>query len=44
MRHADGRKVAIPNPHKGDLDWSLVGRMLRHFEITVEQWEEFGRK
>ena len=44
MRLADGRKVAIPNPHKGDLDWSLVSRLLRRLEITAEQWEELGRQ
>jgi predicted RNA binding protein YcfA (HicA-like mRNA interferase family) len=44
MRLADGRKVALPNPHKGDLDWSLVSRLLRRLEITVDQWEELGRK
>jgi len=44
MRLADGRKVAIPNPHKGDLDWSLVSKLLPRLEITPEQWEEIGRQ
>lgn len=44
MRLADGRKVAIPNPHKGDIDWSLVSRLLRRLSITAQQWEELGKQ
>jgi predicted RNA binding protein YcfA (HicA-like mRNA interferase family) len=44
MRLPDGRKIAIPNPHKGDLDWSLVGKLIRRLGITPERWEEFGRQ
>jgi predicted RNA binding protein YcfA (HicA-like mRNA interferase family) len=44
MRLPDGRKVAIPNPHKGDLDWSLVSRLIRRLDITPQEWEKLGRR
>jgi predicted RNA binding protein YcfA (HicA-like mRNA interferase family) len=44
MRRVDGRRVAIPNPHKGDLDWSLVSRLLRRLEISAEEWEALARR
>ena len=44
MRLPDGRKVAIPNPHKGDLDWSLVSKLIRRVGITPQRWDELGRQ
>lgn len=32
-------RLTIPNPHVGDIDWSLVRRILQQAEITPEQWE-----
>ena len=38
-----GRKLNIPNPHGGDVDWTLVKRLLVQAEIEPRQWEELGR-
>ena len=32
-------RLTIPNPHHGDLDWSLVKRILRSVEILPDEWE-----
>jgi predicted RNA binding protein YcfA (HicA-like mRNA interferase family) len=40
MRRADGVKVIIPNPHGGDIDKGLLGRILRQAAISREEWEE----
>jgi hypothetical protein len=32
-------RLTIPNPHPGDVDWSLASRILREAGITVEEWE-----
>ena len=46
-RHGNMRKgthtVPIPNPHRGDLDWSLVKRVLKQAEIDPDQWEELKK-
>jgi predicted RNA binding protein YcfA (HicA-like mRNA interferase family) len=40
MRSGD-RMVPIPNPHgSGDLDWSLVKRILKQAEIDPVEWEK----
>ncbi len=31
-------KVRIPNPHQGDIDVSLLKRVLHQAEITEEKW------
>ena len=45
-RHQDmikqGKRIQIPNPHRGDLDWSLVNRLLKQEEIDHEQWKKIG--
>jgi len=45
-RHAFMRKgdhtVPIPNPHRGDLDWSLVKRILKQAGIDPDEWERLG--
>ena len=32
-------RLTIPNPHSGDLDWSLTKRLLRSAEISPDQWD-----
>lgn len=34
------RKVRIPNPHGGDIDWSLTKRILHQAGISEEEWEK----
>jgi len=35
-----GRKIVIPNPHKGDIDWSLTKRVLAQADISPEDREK----
>jgi len=42
--YREGRKLNIPNPHRGDVDWSLTKRLLDQAEISPEEWEELGRQ
>ena len=40
MRHLfSGLKVPVPNPHSGDIDWSLTKRILEQAGIRAEDWE-----
>lgn len=32
-------KVRIPNSHGGDIDWSLMKRILQQAGISVDAWE-----
>ena len=32
-------RVRIPNPHAGDIDWSLTKRILQQAQIAVEDWK-----
>jgi len=32
--------VPIPNPHVGDIDWSLTKRILSRAGIDPEEWEK----
>lgn len=42
MRHPTTRvKLTLPNPHHGDLDWSLVKRILAQAGIDPETWSRF---
>ncbi len=34
-----GTRLTIPNPHRGDIDWSLTSRILREAGVSPEQWE-----
>ena len=34
----EGRRLALPNPHRGDIDWSLTKRLLAQTGITPEDW------
>jgi hypothetical protein len=42
-RHGAMRKethtVPIPNPHRADLDWTLVKRILKQAGIDPDEWE-----
>ena len=35
----DDARLTIPNPHHGDIDWSLMKRILRSAEILPDEWE-----
>jgi hypothetical protein len=35
--------VPIPNPHRGDIDWSLAKRILRQAGISEEIWNDAGK-
>lgn len=35
--------LTIPNPHRGDIDWSLMKRVLRQAGLTPEAWERLGK-
>ncbi|HUG09744.1 MAG TPA: type II toxin-antitoxin system HicA family toxin [Opitutaceae bacterium] len=44
MRHPQtGLKVPVPNPHRGDIDWSLTKRILAQAEIEPADWDNAGR-
>jgi len=32
-------RLAIPNPHQGDISRDLLARILRQAEITRDEWE-----
>jgi hypothetical protein len=32
-------KLTIPNPHEGDIDWSLTKRILQRAGISPEEWD-----
>jgi predicted RNA binding protein YcfA (HicA-like mRNA interferase family) len=32
-------RLTVPNPHHGDIDWSLMKRILRGAEISSDEWE-----
>jgi len=34
----DGVRLTIPNPHRGDIDWSLMKRILRQGGVAGEDW------
>ncbi len=35
----DGRRLTIPNPHEGDIDWSLMKRILAQARVTRTEWD-----
>lgn len=35
-----GRRVRIPNPHRGDVSVDLLARILRQANVSREEWEE----
>ncbi len=45
MRHPQTSiKVPIPNPHRGDIDWSLTKRILQQAGIEKEAWDRAGNE
>lgn len=42
--YKEGRKLSIPNPHRGDVDWTLTRRLLDQAEIGSDEWDELGRR
>ncbi len=34
-----GRRVALPNPHQGDIGRGLLARILREAGVTRDEWE-----
>ena len=32
-------RLTIPNPHYGDIDWSLMKSILRSAEISTDEWD-----
>ena len=35
----EGVRLTLPNPHRGDIDWSLTKRILQQAGISPAQWE-----
>lgn len=33
------QKVRVPNPHGGDVDWSLTKRIPRQSGVSVDAWD-----
>jgi predicted RNA binding protein YcfA (HicA-like mRNA interferase family) len=40
MKHADGRRVMIPNPHEGDIAPLFLKKLLKQAEVEIAQWED----
>jgi predicted RNA binding protein YcfA (HicA-like mRNA interferase family) len=36
----DHMRLVIPNPHQGDMDWSLMKRILQAAGISTDEWED----
>ena len=36
----NGQKLSIPNPHRGDIDWSLTKRILDQAGISKDDWDK----
>ncbi len=37
-----GIRLTVPNPHQGDIDWSLTKRILNVAKIAPGDWERLG--
>ncbi len=35
-------RLTLPNPHRGDIDWSLAKRILAQADIDPTEWEKRG--
>ena len=43
MTMRDGNhRIAIPNPHKGDIDWSLTKRIIKQAGIDPAEWDKLA--
>ncbi len=40
VRESDKLRLAIPNPHKGEIGKSLLAELLREAGITQGDWEK----
>ena len=38
----DGSRLTIPNPHEGDIDWSLTKRILAQAGVTQTEWDSLN--
>ena len=38
----DSHRLTIPNPHDGEVDWSLMKRILKQADVTPQQWEDIA--
>jgi predicted RNA binding protein YcfA (HicA-like mRNA interferase family) len=36
----DGRRIRVPNPHRGDISVDLLAEILRLAEISRDEWEQ----
>ena len=36
------RRLTIPNPHDGEIDWSLMKRILKQAAVSTEEWEKLS--
>jgi len=32
-------RLTIPNPHQGDIDWSLMKRIIQVAGVSPDEWE-----
>ena len=37
------RRITIPNPHRGDIDWSVVKQIISQAGIDPKDWEKLGK-
>ena len=37
------RKITIPNPHRGEIDWSLTSKILTQAAIDADEWKKLGQ-
>jgi len=37
------QRLTIPNPHRGDLDWSLVKRIIAQAGIKTADWKKLAK-
>ncbi len=42
MVNSQGRPIPIPNPHGGDIDWSLTKRILQQAGIDPNEWDNLA--
>ena len=36
------RWITIPNPHRSDIDWSLMKRVLLKAQIAPDEWDKLA--
>lgn len=42
MVNSKGSPLPIPNPHGGDIDWSLTKRILKQANIDPTDWDKLA--